>query len=51
MDKAFQTVREAGIDVAAGIPSGRPPWLLPVVVGIVALFVGGGLAIVLALAR
>ena len=37
----------------AGIPGlggagGRPPWLIPVVVGIAALVVGGGLAIVLA---
>ncbi len=31
-----------------GLDSGRPPWLIPVAVGIVALVVGGGLAIMLA---
>ncbi len=40
-------------DIPAGIPGlggagGRPPWLIPVVVGIAALVVGGGLAIVFA---
>ncbi len=40
----------AADDVAMGIPQGRPPWIIPVIVGVVALFVGGGLAIVFALA-
>jgi serine/threonine-protein kinase len=31
-----------------GLDSGRPPWLIPVAVGLVALVVGGGIAIVLA---
>jgi serine/threonine-protein kinase len=37
-------------DVAPGIPTGRPPWLIAVVVGVAALVVGGGIAI-FALAR
>jgi serine/threonine-protein kinase len=31
-----------------GLGSGRPPWLIPVVIGIAALVVGGGIAILLA---
>ena len=52
MDQAFQNVRDAqyGDDGPAGIPMGRPPWIIPVIVGVVALFVGGGLAIIIALA-
>ena len=51
MDQAFQNVRDAQYDDApAGIPTGRPPWIIPVIVGVVALFVGGGLAIIIALA-
>jgi tRNA A-37 threonylcarbamoyl transferase component Bud32 len=30
----------------AGMPSGRPPWLIAVVVGVAALLVGGGIAFV-----
>jgi hypothetical protein len=41
---------DGGGDVPAGIPAGRPPWLIAVVVGVAALVVGGGIAIV-ALAR
>jgi tRNA A-37 threonylcarbamoyl transferase component Bud32 len=33
-------------DMPAGIPSGRPPWLIAVVVGVAALVVGGGIAFV-----
>jgi serine/threonine-protein kinase len=32
----------------AGLDSSRPPWLIPVAVGLVALVLGGGIAIVLA---
>jgi serine/threonine-protein kinase len=35
-----------GLDEPMGIPQGRPPWLIVVVVGIAALVVGGGIAIV-----
>jgi hypothetical protein len=55
MDQAFSAVRSAeyGVDDGdiAGVPKGRPPWLLPVIVGVVALVVGGGIALVIALAR
>jgi serine/threonine-protein kinase len=33
-------------DAVAGMPSGRPPWLIAVVVGVAALVVGGGIAFV-----
>jgi tRNA A-37 threonylcarbamoyl transferase component Bud32 len=33
-------------DTIAGMPSGRPPWLIAVVVGVAALVVGGGIAFV-----
>lgn len=33
-------------DMPAGLPSGRPPWLIAVVVGVAALVVGGGIAFV-----
>ena len=40
----------ANDDVPMGVPSGgRPPWLIPVIVGVAALVLGGGL--VMALAR
>jgi serine/threonine-protein kinase len=55
MDRAFaqpmQRDYSMGDDMPAGIPQGRPPWIIPVIVGVVALFLGGGLAIVFALAR
>src|SRR5262249_19713595 len=55
MDRAFSAARHAdysvGEDMPAGVPQGRPPWIIPVIVGVVALFLGGGLAIVSALAR
>jgi tRNA A-37 threonylcarbamoyl transferase component Bud32 len=37
-------------EMPAGLPAGRPPWLIAVVVGVAALVVGGGIAFV-ALAR
>jgi serine/threonine-protein kinase len=57
MDRAFSAVRQADIaggdDVGAGyvVPQGRPPWLIPLIVGVAALFVGGALAAIIALAR
>jgi serine/threonine-protein kinase len=40
--------RDVGADIPMGIPgtTGRPSWLIPVVVGLAALVVGGGLALV-----
>lgn len=38
-------------DASVGIPGldgGRPPWLIPLIVGVAALVVGGGLAIIMA---
>ena len=46
MDQAFQAVREVDMDGAAGVPAGKPGWLLPVVVGLVALVVGGAITLV-----
>jgi serine/threonine protein kinase len=49
MDAAFQQSREADYEGAAGIAglqSARPPWLIPVVVGVAALILGGGIALV-----
>jgi hypothetical protein len=44
MDQAFQATREADLQVA-GIPAGKPGWLLPVVVGLLALVVGGAVTL------
>ena len=56
MDAAFTAIREAEYEQAEGadgdvngLPAGRPAWVIPVVVGVIALFVGGGLALVFAL--
>jgi serine/threonine protein kinase len=51
MDAAFQASREAEYaeSAGAGLPAARPPWLIPVIVGVAALVVGGGIAIVAAL--
>jgi serine/threonine protein kinase len=47
MDAAFQAAREAEYQEGeAGLPSSsRPPWLIPVAVGLAALLVGGGIAL------
>lgn len=45
MDQAFQAVREGELG-AAGIPGGKPGWVLPLVVGLVALVVGGAVTLV-----
>jgi serine/threonine-protein kinase len=53
MDSAFTAAREDALapQFAAGVPSGRSTWLIPVLVGLAALVVGGGLALVFVLAR
>jgi tRNA A-37 threonylcarbamoyl transferase component Bud32 len=48
MDYAFQAVREADLE-PAGIRPRKPEWLLPVVVGLVALLVGGAITLVVML--
>ncbi len=47
MDQAFTAMREAQYsdDMAAGVPQGRPAWLVPVLVGVGALVVGGVVAL------
>jgi hypothetical protein len=45
MDQAFQAIREDNLGVP-GVPSGKPGWLLPVIVGVVALVVGGAITLV-----
>jgi hypothetical protein len=45
MDQAFEAAREGDL-AAAGLPSGKPGWLLPVVVGLLALVVGGAVTLV-----
>ena len=40
LDQAFQVVREEEYG-AAGLPGQKPAWFLPVLVGVVALVVGG----------
>jgi serine/threonine-protein kinase len=45
MDGSYEAVREADL-AAAGVPMGKPGWLLPVVVGLLALVVGGAVTLV-----
>jgi serine/threonine-protein kinase len=45
MDQAFQAVREDQY-APTGVPTGKPGWLLPVLVGLVALVVGGAITLV-----
>jgi hypothetical protein len=44
MDQAFGAVREAEL-VPMGVPAGKPSWLLPLIVGVVALIVGGAVTL------
>ncbi len=47
MDSAFQAIREAELAPvgAAGLPGKNPGWLLPVIVGVVALAIGGAVTL------
>jgi serine/threonine protein kinase len=45
MDRAFDAAREAEL-MPAGVPMGKPGWLLPLVVGLLALVVGGAVTLV-----
>ncbi len=53
MDRAFQAARQAeyepsmmsGVAGVAGVPEGRPAWLVPLAVGVAALVVGGSVAL------
>ncbi|MDP9150663.1 MAG: serine/threonine protein kinase [Myxococcota bacterium] len=44
MDQAFSAVRED--DLAEGVPGPKPAWVLPVIVGLLALVVGGAVTLV-----
>jgi serine/threonine protein kinase len=46
MAQAFGAVREAELG-AAGVPGAKPPWLVPLIVGVLALLVGGTVTLVM----
>jgi serine/threonine-protein kinase len=50
MDEAFGAIREADM-VPLGVPTNSRGWLLPVVVGLLALFVGGAVTLVVMMLR
>jgi serine/threonine-protein kinase len=50
IDQAFAATREADLQ-AAGVPGGKPPWVLPVVVGLLALVVGGTVTLLIMMSR
>jgi serine/threonine protein kinase len=50
MDRSFAVTRES--DVAPrGVPTGKPGWLLPLIVGLLALVVGGAVTLVVMMGR
>jgi serine/threonine protein kinase len=50
MDEAFGAVREADLG-SYGVPGKKPGWVLPVVVGLAALVVGGAITLVVMMTR
>jgi hypothetical protein len=47
MDQAFAAVREDDFSQGvAGLPGGKPAWLLPLIVGVLALVLGGAVTLV-----
>jgi serine/threonine-protein kinase len=50
MDQAFAATREADLE-AQGVPGNKPPWMLPVVVGFIALVVGGAVTLLVMMSR
>jgi eukaryotic-like serine/threonine-protein kinase len=50
IDQAFAATREADL-LAAGVPGGKPPWVLPVVVGLLALVVGGTVTLLIMMSK
>jgi hypothetical protein len=46
MDAAFGAVREADM-APAGLPGKKPAWFLPVLVGLIALVVGGAVTVMM----
>ena len=50
MAQAFAAVREAEL-APHGVPAGKPGWLLPLIVGVVALVLGGAVTLVVMMGR
>jgi serine/threonine protein kinase len=50
MAQAFAAVREAEL-APQGVPTGKPGWLLPLIVGVVALLLGGAVTLVVMMGR
>jgi hypothetical protein len=50
MDQAFAATREADLQ-PQGVPGQKPPWLLPVIVGLIALVVGGTVTLLVMMSR
>jgi serine/threonine protein kinase len=50
MAQAFAAVREADL-APRGVPVGKPGWLLPLIVGVLALLVGGAVTLVVMMGR
>jgi serine/threonine protein kinase len=50
MAEAFAAAREADL-APQGVPAGKPGWLLPLVVGVLALLVGGAVTLVVMMGR
>jgi serine/threonine-protein kinase len=50
MDQAFAAAREAE-NQGLGVPVAKPQWLLPVIVGLVALVVGGAVTLVVMMGK
>ena len=50
MAQAFAAVREADL-APSGVPMGKPGWLLPLIVGVLALLVGGAVTLVVMMGR
>jgi eukaryotic-like serine/threonine-protein kinase len=50
MAQAFAAVREADL-APQGVPTGKPGWLLPLIVGVLALLVGGAVTLVVMMGR
>jgi serine/threonine-protein kinase len=50
MSQAFAAIREAEL-APAGLPGGKPGWLLPLIVGVLALLVGGAVTLVVMMGR
>jgi serine/threonine protein kinase len=50
MGQAFAAARESDL-APQGVPAGKPGWLLPVIVGVLALVVGGAVTLVVMMGR